>query len=206
LVRTSPADALAAIRKVQVAEQNWTNGHPQTTTRIAELRRALIGDADFASAKEYLDGLDTSQFEAQNVLVHVTAQHRDLHAENVLVENGTDPIRIDFGTVGEAPACLDPLTFELAFLFHPKCKEAVGEWPSLEHTARWANVDAYTAACPYPELIRYLREWAIASAGGDRALYATTYAIGARQLKFPNTDKRLARAIMESAIQASSST
>lgn len=206
LVRTNPADALAAVKKIQVAERNWTNGHPQTTTTIAELRRALIKDVDFTAAKEHLDGLDTAKFEALNVLVHITAQHRDLHAENVLVENGTDPILIDFGTVGEAPACLDPLTFELAFLFHPKCKEAVGAWPSLEHARRWADIDAYTAACPFRDLIKFLREWAIESTGGDRALYATTYAIGARQLKFPNTDKQLARTIMESAIAATGST
>jgi CheY-like chemotaxis protein len=202
LVQKDQGQAEVVLRNLIAAEKNWTEGHPQSAATVCSIRRRLISDADFDAHRGPLNGLDVDSFEQRSVQVCETAQHCDLHPENILVDENFQPILIDFGTVGNAPSCLDPLTLEFAFLFHPACRRAVGDWPSLEYARNWTQLEAYVGACPFKEFLRGVRNWAVESSGGNRALYATGYAIAARQLKFPDTDKSLVRAVIEGALTA----
>ena len=206
VVRQNQRDAVTVLQNLIATERNWTQGQPQSSTTVGSIRRTLISDLDFENKSELLAGIDLDSFEALPVQIYQTAQHRDLHEENVLVDENLQPILIDFGRVGEAPSCLDPLTLEFAFLFHQGCKQTVGDWPSAEHARNWTQLETYIGACPFKDFISAARHWAIESSGGNRALYATAYAFAARQLKFDDTDKALARAVIEGAVAAARNT
>lgn len=206
VLRKSETDAITVIQRAADLHRKWTDGHPQSSVAIRSIRQGLVSDESLLGNSASLDGLDWRNFEETPVQVHLTAQHGDLHCENVLVDENFQPILIDFGRVGDAPSCLDPLTLELAFLFHPSCKNAVGDWPSPEAARNWTDIEQYTSACPFKEFIKAVRLWAVANSGGNRALYATAYAFAVRQLKFSGTDKNLARAIVEGALTAARNT
>jgi DNA-binding NarL/FixJ family response regulator len=206
VIRQSEPDAVAALGLLMVASQSWTYGHPQKTTTVQSIRQGLISDQALEDFHEHLVGINWQDFERMPVQVYETTQHGDLHGENVLIDNNLQPILIDFACVGDAPSCLDPITLELSFLFHPACRRAVGDWPSTECANNWDNLEVYVGACPFKEFLRATRAWAVQVSGGYRALYATAYAFAARQLKFPDTDKNLARAVMQCAIRAAQNT
>jgi CheY-like chemotaxis protein len=194
-------EAVRIVGQLRTNSLRWTSNRPQISMTVAELRRLLLKDADLTPSESELDGLRWRELERSRVQVALAAQHGDLHSENVLVAEGR-PILIDYGRVGIGPACLDPLMLELAFLFHPACKRVVGDWPSREHVSRWGTIDEYVAACPYKLFLKAIREWAVEASQGKRSLYATTYAIAVRQLKFPSTDRSLIRALIDMSILA----
>ena len=200
VLQTDEQGAVATVRLLRANFRSWTGQHSKERTTIGQIRRGLINNSQLAAARSDLDGVEWTRLEHVEVSVHLTAQHRDLHAENVLVGSNKEPVLIDFGSVGMGPSCLDPLTLELALLFHPDCKRVVGDWPSPDHAKRWNTIEDYVAACPYKDFVREVRLWAEEEAGGKRALYGTVYAIALRQLKFPGTDRRLVRALCQMAI------
>jgi hypothetical protein len=110
------------------------------------------------------------------------------------------PILIDFAQVGESTASLDPITMELSLLFHPASRVMSAAWPTVNHAEHWDQIEEFLDRCPAAPFVRAAREWAHRVAAGPREMYATTYALTLRQMKYPDTDKDLARAIVKAVV------
>ncbi len=194
---TAPGDAAAAV--VRLRERfgdHYAHGAPEPQT-FGALRRAVVTDDELALAVAPLP--DLSRFEGTEIESRPGIQHRDLHGLNVLVGDSGEPLLIDYDNYAPANCALDPLTLETSAFFHRNAgaQEARRGWPTHEQARNWADLDAYLEGCPYPEAIRACRAWAEAAAASPRELSATLLAIGVRQFCFENTDKELARSIVE---------
>ena len=91
---------------------------------------------------------------------------------------------------------MDPITLELSLLFHPDSPGAGGAWPTLQDAHVWGDLDAYVACCPFAQFVRECRSWALRAAAGKREVAASAYAYLVRQLKYRDTRKELALALL----------
>ena len=122
--------------------------------------------------------------------------HGDLHGSNIFVSPAGAQL-IDYGDVGTAAASLDPVTLELSLFFHPDAPYRDGVWPSLEQAGSWGDLSTYIAACPFPDFVRDCRRWALRAGAGNREVAACAYGYLLRQLKYEDTNKALALALLD---------
>jgi hypothetical protein len=122
-----------------------------------------------------------------------------MHGENVLVSPDGSAVIIDYGDVDEGTASLDPITLELSLLFHPKGPLRGGAWPSHAQAVSWGNLDQYVQGCPAEAFVRECRAWASSAAAGNREVAVTAFSYLMRQLKYGDTDKALALALLAGA-------
>ena len=122
-----------------------------------------------------------------------------MHGENVLVSADGSAVFIDYGDVGEATASHDAITLELSLLFHPKGPLRGGAWPTHAQAGSWGDLDRYVEGCPAETFVRECRAWAGRAAAGNREVAVTAYAYLMRQLKYEDTDKVLALALLAGA-------
>ena len=108
---------------------------------------------------------------------------------------------IDFGEVRRAAASLDPVVLELSLLFHARGREISGDWPSETEATSWHDLDEYVRRSPYAALVRTCRAWAREVTDGDRAIFANAYGHAVKQLKYPDVDPGMARAIIAASIE-----
>jgi CheY-like chemotaxis protein len=131
-----------------------------------------------------------------------SVQHGDLHGANILCNaDGSDVCLIDFGDVRETIALLDAVSVELSPLFHP---EGVGDDLRnclKQNAAAWFNDADISRACPGSTWLSQVRPWIrqVALSHVDYAVTVLAYAI--RQLKYEDTDKDLAVALINAAVQ-----
>jgi len=123
-----------------------------------------------------------------------------MHGENVLVQQNSAPMLIDFGLVGEAPTGLDAAILELSLICHAEGRALVVDWPSGEAAASWVELERYVEKAPdwAKEFIRSCRNWGITVAGGTNAYAACGYAFAIRQLRFNDVDREVIVAIAKS--------
>ena len=126
-------------------------------------------------------------------------QHGDLHGFNILCDASGGAVVIDFGNVGPAPTCMDPVILELSVLFHKDSPFRSTSWPTNEQAETWFNLDEYLLGCPVPTFIRKCREWAI-EMGGSTELPPVVYAEAVRQLKYEDTNRERALGIARAAM------
>ena len=141
-----------------------------------------------------------TEFERREVQAKWACIHGDMHGANVLVSNACEVQLIDYGDISDGPVCLDPVTLELSFLFHPDVN--CGAWPTIEQAKQFLDLDDYLQGCPFPESIRGSREWAIESRASVREYCAVLYAYLVRNLQYDDTDKDLILAILEAVVTA----
>lgn len=194
----NPQIAADLVAKVRYIEDGWLQGKSIKNVRIVDLRESLISEKVVQERIGTIDGFDRQEFEARNVSVSMSTQHRDLHGLNILVNGNNEPVFIDYGMAGVAPTCLDPLILETSLIFHPAGRAICNGWPAPDDARNWHDLDIYVANCPYPAFIRSCREWAYAerNTAGVRGILATAYAYILRQLKFADTDKEVAHALL----------
>jgi CheY-like chemotaxis protein len=195
-MRLSPATTDQIVNQLRALETTWQTGAPASDRTVAEMRRDMIEDSELQPHVGMLP-FDWQRLEQTNVRVSECPQHGDLHGLNVLLKNRAEPLLIDFGAVGLAPSCIDPLVLELSLLFHPACRRVCGAWPTVDQAKKWDDLDAFTGGCPFPAYIRACRKWAFEIEAGDKAVFATAYAFSVRQLKFGGIDHDLAIAVAE---------
>lgn len=196
--------ARAAVISVETGTRQWSNGVNQSRRTVREVRQRLLSDE---ALMRLLTGFDlgwTAEFEARQIQTRWCCVHGDLHGENVLVSHDGSAVIIDYGEVGEGTASLDPVTLELSLLFHPKGPLRSGEagfssWPTQAQAAAWGDIDTYVANCPAEVFIRECRAWALRQAAGRREIAATAYSYLLRQLKYSDTNKDLALALLSGA-------
>lgn len=198
----SVADAASVVATIRACTSRWTDGVQQSRRTIQEVRRLTVSDKTCheLAAKFGLEWL--TEFETRQIQTRWCCTHGDLHGENVLLDNYGNAVVIDYGDVGEATASLDPVTLELSLLFHPKGplrNSSIGfaGWPTEAQTRNWGNIDMYVAECALEPFVRQCRDWALGVAAGRREVAATAYAYLLRQLKYEDTNKELAIALLE---------
>ncbi|MGH2941049.1 MAG: response regulator [Solirubrobacterales bacterium] len=190
IAESEEAEATAVVSRLRGNLSEWSSGNPDVARGLAEIRRPLVSDLDLREA-----GFEIPAERDVSVNVKAAMSHGDLHGLNVLVSQRDEPTLIDYGDVRNANAALDPITLELSALFHPVMGGRLGLWPSLAQAADWIDLDTFSVGCPIPDYVRACREWAVAVSAGEGEILATAYAFALRQLKFPDTNHDLARAI-----------
>ena len=179
----SDHEAAAAVIALKDGMKPWIDAASMKTTTIAEMRSRILWDPSFEKVKNEF-GLDLDDVERMSVTFRNGCIHGDLHGSNVLVNDRSQPILIDFGDIGEGASCFDPVMLELSAIFHPDSVEL--EIASNLHGSLdlWPDRQAYLQGHPYPEFHAACREWAYDSSGSDFAVLVAAYCQILRQLRF----------------------
>ena len=190
--------ARLAIKQLQDSHQQWRGAEVSESKSVATLRTANISDDEFHPWIDELGADRVASVEAPIMSVHYSIQHGDLHGHNVLVDAEGRPVTIDYGTVGQHPVALDPVTLELSFLFHFEGPD-LGGWPTIEQASCWFDLTQFAEGSPLDGVIGVCRRWAL-SVATRQQLAAVVYAHATRQLKYDDTSKPLALAIARAAM------
>ena len=190
--------AIAVLALLRDIFGQWAGLCEKRVLSTRDLRVQRIGDPEFQPHRNAL--VSTEIFEEVEQEVITSLQHGDLHGFNVLCNDSGGTVVIDFGNVGRAPSCIDPILLELSALFHKDSPFRDDWWPTNKQTEAWFNLDEYLLDCPFPRFIRKCREWAI-EAGGPSALPPVVYAEAVRQLKYRDTNHERALRIARAAIR-----
>ncbi|MBB4276387.1 response regulator [Rhizobium mongolense] len=179
----------------------WDNGKEIGNLTVAQIRRRRIGDPAMHQIAGELEGIDTGPIEAVSVTAAQCCQHNDLHCANVVYNDQGHSMVIDFGDVG-APsiASTDAVTLELSTVFHSQSANLPQGWPSEAGMESWFDLDVYTQNCAFAPFVRACRNWAYSVAGSQQEVAAVAYAYAVRQLKYQDTNKVLARALIRACI------
>lgn len=193
--------ATAAVESVEAGTKRWSDGINESRRTVREVRLRLLSDAGLARLLPQFDLAWAAEFEARQIQTRWCCVHGDLHGENVLVARDGSSVIIDYGEVGEGTVSLDPVTLEFSLLFHPKgplrpVGAAFGTWPTKAQAAAWGDLDRYVDGCPAEAFVRQCRTWAHRLAAGRREIAATAYSYLVRQLKYDDTNKDLALALL----------
>ena len=197
VAKDAPERIVPMVRNIQAATTRWVDGVPEIRKTIKQFRQRLLGDELFVDIQSSF-GLDWApRFEDRAIQARWACVHGDLHGYNILVSADGSIVLIDYGDVGEGPASLDPVTLELSLLFHPSATSAAGAWPSIDQAKAWGDLDTYLVDCPYPKFVCACRRWALCVAAGKREVAASAYGYLVRQLKYKDTNKVLAVALLD---------
>ena len=194
------SEASRVVTRLQSRTSLWRSGAPTTSVKAAKIRRSLIDDTTFRDAAgDVLNWARVEQIESLDLQSRWCTQHGDLHGLNVLISGAGEPLLIDFAEAAHMSAAVDPITLELSPLFHADSPIKDQDWPSAGQAARWHILDAYIDNSPIADYVRRCREWAHSegTAAGDNEVAAVVYAYAARQLKYPETNRDLAVALIE---------
>ncbi|XAS76047.1 response regulator [Dermatophilaceae bacterium Sec6.4] len=187
--------AVRAVERLVSDTSHWISGAPQRSKMWVEVRELLITPDKYEEVRSRYAIREVA--EEKPIQTVWAAQHGDLHGANVLVDEAGRPVLIDFGRTSYGPSLLDPITLELAVLFHPDSPYRDDAWPSVAALADWNDLDSYLVGCPYPRFVRVCREWASRVGAGQRDLYAVVNAICLRNLRFKDVNSERALALQE---------
>ena len=152
------------------------------------LNLSTADETDDGSFHPFRDVLDsTERFEDIEQEIATTCQHGDLHGLHVLCDGSGNAAVIDFGNVGPAPSCTDPIVLELSVSFHKDSPFRGHSWPTVQQSEAWFDVDEYLQRCPVPNFVAACRDWAN-EASTPAGLSAVLYAEAVRQLKCKDTN------------------
>lgn len=195
-VADNQTESLMLLRSIQSLTHPWLS-RVESRRTIKEVRKRLLSDEDFEVIYSNLNLNWIKDFERIEIQTRWCCGHGDLHGLNVLLSNENIPLLIDYGDVGDGAAALDPITLELSLFFHPKGCLNDSPWPTPIQAKSWGRLDLYLEECPYPDFIKSCRDWALQCAAGQREVAATAYAYVIRQLKYPDTNRDRALALLE---------
>ena len=181
-------------------ERSWYQVKQRGAVRVAQIRRRFIGDAQLPGIDAELGGINIADIEARTVNAAYCCQHGDLHCANVVFDHTGRVMLIDFGDVGSSVASVDPVTLELSTVFHSLHTILPAGWPTEANMIRWVTVEQFVEGCPFAPFILGCRAWANAEAGSPEEVVAVAYGYALRQLKYGDTDKVLARALIRACI------
>tara|TARA_R110002096_G_scaffold354886_3_gene548107 strand:- start:101 stop:937 length:837 start_codon:yes stop_codon:yes gene_type:complete len=194
-----PASASLAVRQLWTDQSTWLGVSQTERISVASVRRSLIGDVALERVADYLNGIDISLAERVEVDVARCVQHRDMHCGNVLFDANGRPMVIDYPETGRSFASLDPVSLELSAIFHKDAPDWTG-WPSEHQAEQWPDLDAFCEASVCEQFVRACRAWAVEVAASEQEVLAVAYGYALRQLKYDDTDKVLARAVIRACI------
>ena len=192
----SDCDATAVVESLQDTFGPWQALSEERLLGLAELLEQHIDARDLSRILNELGPMEALKEVKQKV--RMSRQHGDLHGFNVLCGASGEAVVVDFGNVGVAPACLDPVVLELSLVFHRGSPIRNSSWPTMEQSEIWFDIDEYVRGCPFPKFVKKCREWA-SETGGTTGLPLVVCAEALRQLKYKDTDHDRAIAIARAA-------
>ena len=198
VLEVSECDAIAVVEVLRGIFDPWLPHSERKGHRIRDLRAQRIDDSKFYPYRDAL--ASTESFEDIEQEMTTSFQHGDLHGFNILCNTSGGAVVIDFGNVGPAPTCTDPIILELSVLFHKESPFRNNSWPTIAQAEAWFDLDEYLRGCPFPEFIRKCREWA-SETGGPTDLPPVVYTEAVRQLKYEDTNRERALGIARAAIR-----
>ena len=198
ILKMSESSAVALVEAVRDILAPWKQINDKRVFRIRDLRTQRIDDSVFLPYRDALGS--TEGFEEIEREMSTSCQHGDLHGFNVLCNESGKAIVIDFGNVGPAPSCIDPIILELSILFHSDSPFRSDSWPTNQQAKAWFNLEEYLQGCPVPAFIKECRQWA-KEACEPADLPPVVYAEAVRQLKYEDTNHDLALGIAHAAMQ-----
>jgi hypothetical protein len=197
----NPVRAAVVPGQLRAAQAPWHAAREIARIRVGAIRRRLIGDVDLAAVQPELPDIDIAEVERLEVDVAQCAQHGDLHCANVLFDDRGNPMIIDYPDTGRTLASLDPIALELSTIFHKHAPDRRG-WPSMAQARSWPDIAAFSDGASFVQYLRACRDWTFGVAGSEQEVWAVGYTYALRQLKYDDTDKDLARAIIVGCIAA----
>ena len=200
VLQSNPKIGAEIASRIKDGLEAWFKAANRRTSKIMDVRRQFADDDAFSAVDLAFPQLQLKALEENDVSWNESFCHGDLHGENILCDDTSQPIIIDFGDVGQSVAARDPVTLELCNLFHPKGGRSADGWPSLEQAKKWHDLNTYLDGCPYPDFVRLCRSWAYEWGCHVPALYACAYSYLVRQFKYRDTDKALVGALIESIV------
>ena len=181
----------------------WHNTSTTKSDTITNIRRMLINDQKTEELIKQYDIENCSKtFEKKNVRYKHSCIHSDLHGENILLNTESNKaVIIDYGDINEGAIILDIITLECSALFHPSIKNYLdlGDWPTNIDIDNWNIEEQYIKDCPFPESVIFCRSWLKDLDIGNRELAAGLYSYSLRQLKYPETNKKVAISLIKKA-------
>lgn len=199
-IAANPEGAALVPTRLQESQATWIGARQRERVRVSTIRRSLIGDVDLQAKPAELEDIDRAAVELVYVDIERCVQHGDLHCANVLFDDRGRPMIIDYRDTGRAIASLDPIVLELSTIFHKNAPNR-GGWPSEEQASQWPDINAFCAGAPHEGYLRACRQWALAVAASEQEVWAVGYSYALRQLKYDDTNKVLARAIIRACIE-----
>jgi CheY-like chemotaxis protein len=185
---------------IQAIEAPWYQGRATVTVPVSRIRRQILADTDLPGIQAELDGIDIQAVEARGIQAARCCQHGDMHCANVVFDQRGGAMIIDFGDAGQSFASVDPVTLELSTIFHIQSRRLPAGWPPEDRIGQWSNLETFVEACAFADFVRACRIWAQSVAGSPQEIAAVAYAYALRQLKYGDTPKPLARALIRHCI------
>ena len=151
LMVSDEAAAVTAVNTVRSILSPWEAFKETQRISMGTLRASKIDDVDIhvdSHERTYIEDIEAIQWE-----ITTSYQHGDLHASNILCKADGSPLVVDFGNVGRAPSCTDPVLLELSVLFHLDSPLRRAGWPTSRQTGAWFDLDEYLRGCPIPNFI-----------------------------------------------------
>lgn len=190
-----PGGAAEIPGSLRDAQAHWHATRKAERMRVGAVRRLMIGDVALVSVQHELKGIDVTEIEKLEIDVATCVQHGDLHCANVLFDDRGLPMLIDYADTNITCASLDPVTLELCTIFHTNAPDRQ-DWPSEAQAETWPDISTFASGAPFEAYLNSCRDWAMRVAGSEQEVWAIGYAYALRQLKYEDTDKFLARAII----------
>jgi len=188
-------------RELQVILRPWYDAKRVERLQVSQIRRRFVGDTVLPQIRRHLTGIDLVGIENSLIDVAACCQHGDLHCVNVVFDGRGRAMLIDFGDTGPSYSAVDPVTLELSTVFHSQHTRLPADWPTEENMLGWPTVDRFIRNCQFGPFIAACRDWANEEAGSPEEVVAVAYAYAMRQLKYADTDKQLARALIQACIE-----
>ncbi|MCC4289619.1 response regulator [Vreelandella aquamarina] len=201
VLQDAPQFSDKVVEAIKNTTRQWGEGVPSTRRNISEIRRRLLSDRTYEKLKGGYDLSFLRRMENREYQVRWPCVHGDLHVYNSLISDFDSAVLIDYGDVEYGPASLDPLTLELSLIFHP---ETIldASWPTIRQARLWGDLDAYLEDCPYEVYVRSCRRWAEEVSAGKREILVVAYSYLLRQLKYEDTNKELALALLDGVMKS----
>lgn len=194
--------AIQTPSRLRSIEKPWLDGKMTGVATVGQIRRNFLADTRMPDIADQLQGFDVGPVEAVQITACRCSQHNDLHGENVVFDGGGQAMVIDYNDSGASFASVDPVTLELSVVFHKNYAQLGEAWPTVDNMQSWPELDPYLEGCPFSDFIRECRGWALAAAGSPQEVLAIAYGYAMRQLKYEDTRKDLARALIQSCAAA----
>ncbi|SCX28051.1 proteobacterial dedicated sortase system response regulator [Agrobacterium sp. DSM 25558] len=201
ILKANPSSAGYIPAELRRISASWERETRQETVTVGEIRRRLLPDTKRDQVIQQLQGIDLTSVEAVRVTANRSTQHNDLHGENALIYDDRKVMVIDFNDVGESFAGLDAVTLSLSTIFHRDSANLRSGWMNPSKIENWTDLASYIDGCAFADFIAECRRWANDVAGSPKTTSALAYAYALRQLKYSDTDKDLARALLRATIK-----
>ncbi len=198
LLLSSPQHSLTTYQKLREVLSVWGEGCYRTRKSIEEMRKCFVSDSKLANLKNTYELSWLNDIQELSVSVKWGRTHGDMHGGNVLIANDYAPLIIDFGDLAERATSLDPCSILLSPFFHRDTAERALDILPPEDLIKSIEQLSCDVGSPLGSFFNQIVEWITEEcSNSERCIYASLLVFVLKQLSYPDTNKDLARSIIE---------